>query len=193
VHPSAPVCEDAAVGLLILVRHAMPDVRRDVPPTRWDLAEDALDACRRLADAFPRDLAGLVFSSDERKAVATAQAVARQRRLEICIDPRLAEVARPQRWDDDYVSSATAYLRHGARDGWEDQATVLDRFDAAVADAASQAHGGRIVAVTHGLALTLYLASRIDIDRVEFWRRLRFPDAWVVDPAAGLLERATQT
>ena len=44
-----------------------------------------------------------------------------------------------------------------------------------------------LIVVNHGLALSLYLASRTRIDLVPFWQALTFPDAWRLDLESGEL------
>ncbi len=57
-----------------------------------------------------------------------------------------------------------------------------------------QRHAGRDVAVvSHGLALTVYLAGLLDLDAAaayELWSGIRFPDLAIVDPQARRLEKA---
>ncbi len=69
----------------------------------------------------------------------------------------------------------------------------VDRFDAAVArHAALAAAGNQILVIgTHGLAPTVWLASRVslDPDPAHFWAALRFPDVIDVDLAGGTASR----
>jgi 2,3-bisphosphoglycerate-dependent phosphoglycerate mutase len=62
---------------------------------------------------------------------------------------------------------------------------VADRFGAAVTRHSALAAGRHrtLVIGTHGLALTVWLASlmRLDPDPAQFWERLRFPDVIEVD------------
>jgi hypothetical protein len=43
---------------------------------------------------------------------------------------------------------------------------------------------GDVVVVNHGLAMSLWVASMVDVPLVEWWRALTFPDAWRVDTEA---------
>lgn len=91
------------------------------------------------------------------------------------VDARLREVDRPfvPRFDE----AVTSYLSGTALDGWEDAAAVVRRVGAVVRE-----HGDDVIYVTHGTALTLYVASRcVGVDPVSFWSNLRMPDAWRLD------------
>ncbi len=49
---------------LVLIRHAMPDVRPDVPAREWHLGEDGRMAARNLSDLVPAR-AHLVASNEQ--------------------------------------------------------------------------------------------------------------------------------
>jgi 2,3-bisphosphoglycerate-dependent phosphoglycerate mutase len=153
---------------VILVRHAMPEVVPGVPPHEWELGDEGRAAARDLAARLEP---GRIVTSDEPKAVQTAEEIARG--AQIVLDARLREVARPTAWRPDYRDRARRYVGGEALEGWERHADVIARVTAAAR--------GDIV-VTHGLAMTLYLG-----ESVEFWAELRFPDAW--SALAGHLRR----
>jgi broad specificity phosphatase PhoE len=147
---------------LILVRHAMPEIVRELPPHEWHLGTAGRAAARALAARLPRD--ARVVSSDEPKARETAEEIVAARGGTLTTDERLREAVRPTAWDQDYRAGARRYLAGEALAGWEPQAEVAARMSAA-------ARGD--VVVTHGLALTLLVG-----ESVSFWEELRFPDAW---------------
>jgi broad specificity phosphatase PhoE len=153
---------------VILVRHAMPEVVPGVPPHDWELGPDGRAAARELARRLQP---GRVVSSDEPKALQTAEEIARG--SEIVVDARWREVARPTGWEPGYRDRARRYVGGEALAGWEPHADAIARVRSATR--------GDIV-VTHGLAMTLYLGQTVD-----FWEELRFPDAW--SALAGHLRR----
>ncbi len=155
---------------MILVRHAMPDVVPGVAPHLWELGPEGRAATRDLARHLD---GGCVVSSDEPKALQTAEEIVAVCGGEIVVDARLREAARPTDWDQDYRARAARYVGGEALPGWEPHEQVVARFAAA-------ARGDIIV--THGLAMTLYLG-----ESVRFWEELRFPDAW--SALAGHLRR----
>jgi len=155
---------------VILVRHALPEVVPGVPPAEWELGPAGRAAARDLAARLD---GALVVSSDEPKALQTAEEIAAHLGAELIVDHRLAEAQRPGEWDPGYRGRAARYVGGEAVDGWEPRAEVLARISAAAR--------GDIV-VTHGLALTLFVGRG-----PEFWAALRFPDAW--SALAGELRR----
>ncbi|MEV6695476.1 hypothetical protein AB0M35_28815 [Micromonospora sp. NPDC051196] len=76
-------------------------------------------------------------------------------------------------------AAARSYLKGACLQGWEAQDQVVHRFDEAVIRHAAAAAGlGRTLVVgTHGMALTMWLASRdlLGPDPIPFWATLRFP------------------
>ena len=167
---------------LILVRHAMPEVVRGVSSKLWALGEHAREDCVLLAHALPAGLAPVVYASEQPKARETAAVIALRRGLSVVTDRRFAEVDQGDRWiEDDYRVVAARYLGGFDEPGWEPRASVVVRFTSAVDDALAVNTAGDLVVVSHGLAMSLYLASAATIDLVPFWRPLTFPDAWRLD------------
>jgi broad specificity phosphatase PhoE len=163
-------------------------VERGVASKLWKLDERAREDCVLLAHALPADIAPVAYSSGQPKADETAAVIALRRRLRSAIDARFAEVDQDAAgWIDDYRAAAPEYLATGASPGWEAREAVVQRFEAAVADALGDASTGDLVVATHGLALSLWLASRTGIDIVPFWQELTFPDAWRLDIGSGQL------
>lgn len=174
---------------VVLVRHAMPEVRRGVSSRLWTLGERGREDCVLVAHALTGPLAPVAFSSDEPKARETAAVIALRRGLRTAVDARFGEVDRPQEWVEDHAALARRYLAGEPLPGWEPQDAVVARFTGAIADAVAAAGGGDVVVATHGMAMTLWASSVAGTaDRVRWWEALTFPDAWRVDPGAGTLE-----
>ncbi len=174
---------------LILIRHAMSEVRPGVASRLWGITAAAREDCVLLAHALPEGLSPAVWCSDEPKARQTAEVIALRRGLSVEVDARFGEVDRPTIWDDDYRALAARYLATGAGEGWEPRDHVVERFSVAIAEARAAHATGTLVVVNHGLALSLYLSSVTAIDLVPFWRALSFPDAWRFEPETGELTR----
>jgi 2,3-bisphosphoglycerate-dependent phosphoglycerate mutase len=177
---------------LILVRHAMPVVSDRVPSTEWTLSESSMEECVLLAHCLPTDLAPVVHSSSQPKAERTAAVIALRRGLTVEPDEAFREVDKSEEWfdgDEGYRAAVATYLRDGGRPDWEEHAAVARRFGDAVDRALAANPLGDLVVVNHGMALSLYVASREPIDLVPFWRALTFPDAWRLDLETGELLR----
>lgn len=172
------------MSLIILVRHAMPEVVPGVASKLWGLGNSGREDCVLLAHALPASVAAL-WSSDERKARETAEVIGLRLGLPVSTDARFSEVDRPPVWDRDYREVAAAYLTGRDEPGWEARATVVDRFSAGI-DGIANSQSPAIV-VSHGLAMTLWLASRTGIQAEPWWRDLTLPDAWEFEPSTGAL------
>lgn len=168
---------------LILVRHALPEVVRGVPSSQWGLSEAGREDCVLLAHALPVDLAPVVYSSGIPKAAETAAVIALRRGLRTAVDGRLREVDQPPEWVEDHRAKVLGYL--AGRDGsdWEPRDGAVARFGAAIRDALADDAGraGDTVVVTHGLVMTLWVATVAEIDSGAWWAALTLPDAWRVE------------
>lgn len=167
-----------------MIRHALSAVDPNVDSREWGLAPGALEEAEDLARVLPPDIHDTVWTSSERKAVETAGAIARVRGLRIDIDDRFGEVRRP--WTGgDYSAEARRYLSGDVPDGWEPPDDVVRRFSDAMNALPSEA----VAVVDHGLALSMYVASIVSVDRPKFWAALTFPDAWLLDVPGGSVTR----
>jgi broad specificity phosphatase PhoE len=137
-----------------LVRHAMTVVEPTVPSHEWRLSEEGRVAAAAL------ELPSLpVLSSSERKARDTAALAG----WEATADDRLREVTRPFAGDGTYEERVRRYLAGEELEGWEPRAHALERLHAVL-------DGFDGIAVTHGLAITLY--AGLDFDE---WKAMPFP------------------
>jgi len=182
---------------LVLVRHA--EVRADPsqPADQWSITDDGRAASRALGETIRRAHPTLrtIAASSETKAVETATALKERLQVagsgvEVAVDHRLREVGRP--WTDDhgaYKALVARYLAGEEPTGWEPRDAVVERLSAALHDLTND---GPALAVSHGIAMTVWLASvTTDLDAIGFWTGLRFPDAWVVQRDEGTLQRFT--
>lgn len=172
---------------LILIRHAMPEIDPQTPAELWHLGDDGRTAARALRPLLAQP--AYYVASTEPKAAETLQEITGD--LNVPTDPGFTEVRRPHRWSDDYDyrTVARAYAAGARHDGWEPHEEVIDRFDAAVArhTALAAACNKTLVIGTHGLAPTIWLASRYFLhpSPAQFWEALRFPDIIDVHRTAG--------
>jgi broad specificity phosphatase PhoE len=174
----------------LYVRHAMPRKRDGVAPGEWRLGPEGHIAAAALAGwlRLP-DPPMLVVTSPEPKAAETAAPLAEQFRVPLVLDERLREVERP--WvGEGYRLVARGYLRGEDPEGWEDRAAVIRRVDQAVTDAHAHVDDAPVAVVGHGLSLSLHVAQKLPSGFLagQFWSRLSFPDAWLLDLDAQLLQ-----
>ncbi len=172
--------------MLYLVRHAKASVRPELPPAQWHLSPEGRADAEALA-AEPR-WAGLemVYTSPEPKAAATAQRLAARHGLAIRFEPDLREVERDDWLDEGFDDATRRYLAGEAIPSWEPREIAAARITTCI-DGIAARHEGDVAVVSHGTALTLYVASFGDRDGVggyELWSRLAMPDVALVDAAA---------
>ncbi|MGH3503939.1 MAG: histidine phosphatase family protein [Nocardioidaceae bacterium] len=173
--------------MIILVRHAMPEVVPEVPPEGWHLSQEGRESAARLATLLPANAA--VVSSEEPKAWETVAASSD----DVVRDRRFNEVRRPaEPWRADVRPHRMRYVAGALHPGWERHVDVAARFQAAVDEHVSRVDGRPVVIATHGMAMTLWLVGRgaiLPADAGDFWSDLRFPDCFVVDAATGAAHR----
>jgi len=176
-------------GRLVLVRHAMPELDPAVPSTWRRLGEAGRAAARALRPLLPGS--AYHVASDEPKAVQTLRELAGHH--DVATDPGFAEVHHRYVWaaDHGYRALAYAYLEGVCHEGWEPHALVAARFDAAVVRHAAAAGDRMLVVGTHGLAPTVWLASRMRVEPspARFWAALRWPELIDVALTAGTASR----
>jgi broad specificity phosphatase PhoE len=156
-------------------------------PDEWPLSDEGRRDTERLAAALP--LPAYVVSSDEPKAIGTAQVLAGP---DVAVDPRLREVDRQEPFGGPFRVRRRRWIDGHEHPGWESRADVAARIGSCVDQrfAEARALGRELVVVGHGMALTAWLATVVTLDRPgAFWEGLRLPDAYVVDTAAGGVQR----
>jgi hypothetical protein len=138
---------------MYLVRHAMVVIDPSVPSNEWVLSDEGRATAAQITlPELP------VRTSNEPKAVETAVAAG----WTATIDSRLREVERP--WiEDHYGRWVERYLGGEALEGWEPRDTALARLQETL-------DGFDGIAVTHGLAISLYAGLTFDE-----WRAMPFP------------------
>ena len=166
---------------LLWIRHASPDPDPGTPAHAWPLSPEGTEAAAGLARSLPALPPPLsVVASSERKAIETAAQLTDALELDpAAISAGLAEVQRP--WiEGDYRAAARAYLRSGSAPGWESHADACKRVSRALAQ--HWRPEGTTLVIGHGLAMSIWAADATnDLDIVEFWEGLTFPDAWLFD------------
>ena len=170
---------------LHLVRHGPPLIDPQSPPHEWPLDDGARDAVLALASAgvLPDDARWL--SSDEPKAMQTAEMLAEELLTSGAVErvPALREQRRPAGWIDDYavrVHRSLVREDEASSDGWETSAETRERVSGAVREVLDGE--GEAVLVGHGTAWTLLVSelTGAPVDLVA-WERMGLPDHCLVD------------
>lgn len=160
-----------------LVRHARSQQIPDEDPSTWRLGPEGVAGARQLSALMSDD--PYVVASPEPKASATALLITGR---EPVLDLRLVEVRRPSQWNSEHRSDARRYLDGQEIGGWEAQEDVVRRVGEALDDHRRRAGNQRLIVVGHGISAALWVAATLGIDAARWWKSLRFPDAWEIDP-----------
>ncbi len=182
---------------LILVKHSLPEIVDGVRAREWRLSDEGRRRCNTLADALAIYApSGVITSSDEPKAIETAERVAARLGLPTAVNADLGEHKRGARklLDDAEWQAAIARLfahpdrlEYGEETG--DQART--RFETAIRRAlASRAIDatGACVCVAHGTVISLFMAAFSGVGGHDLWRRLELPSFVVLSLAEKRLE-----
>jgi len=179
---------------LYLIRHAQTQPTA-LPVETWPLSDLGRQQAQRLAELpFWQDVQ-VICASVEPKALQTAQIVAARRDLPVEPVFDLRELRRPGSLVDDYGSAVRQVLENPTTsvNGWEPAGEAQTRIVTAIERLLMLHEGETLAVVSHGLALTLYLAYLTDIQpTLDLWRSLPFASAIQVDPEArAILNRFT--
>jgi 2,3-bisphosphoglycerate-dependent phosphoglycerate mutase len=174
---------------LVLVKHAPPEITRDVVPGRWVLSEEGRRRCDWLAGELRTKRVSRLYSSLEPKALETAALVAL--RIGLTLEP----------WLNLHENDRTGFgfqkadeLRRRLREFFERPAQLtignetangaLQRFAEAVAEILSRSQGRNSAIVTHGTVLSLFVAHHNAIRPFDLWERLGMPSYVALDAAS---------
>jgi 2,3-bisphosphoglycerate-dependent phosphoglycerate mutase len=174
---------------LYLVRHAHSQ-QTALPVETWPLSELGRQQAQRLAELpFWQDV-HIICASIEPKALQTAQIVAARRDLPVEPVFDLRELRRPGNLVGDYESAVRQVFNNPTTsvNGWEPAGEAQTRIVTAIERGLMLHEDKTLAVVSHGLALTLYLAYLTDIlPSLELWQSISFASAIRVDPDARMI------
>lgn len=166
---------------LLFVRHAQPETNAKVPSHEWPLStkgrQAAADLAERIAHAYSPFT---ILSSPEPKAAETANIIATKLGLPVQIDRGLREHERPKAHWLEHQQFIAALANFFSRPddlvfGAETAKQVTRRFTSAVARVLKNSPEGDLIIVTHGTALTLFMAAATNISPIPYWNSLDLP------------------
>jgi broad specificity phosphatase PhoE len=166
---------------LILVRHSRPRIDENTPPPDWELSEEGRALATRLADALVALRPDAIFTSDEPKALQTAEALASRLGLRLTT---MRELREHDRTGEPFLPSDQEFQRELQKlfnrpaervYGRESAQEALRRFEAAVQRITDQPSIERPIIVTHATVLSLYVAAHTGRDAWDSWKQLTMP------------------
>ena len=165
---------------LILVKHAAPAIEPTRPSRSWVLSAVGRRQSELLAARLAPRRATRIYSSDEPKAVETAELIGAQLETPPVVWPGLHENDRsdlPFYADErDYEECLAAFFTEPHRRviGRESADEAHERFYCAVSAIVARIQNGPVIVVTHGTVMTLFVARANSIDPYTLWSELRF-------------------
>lgn len=174
------------MGELLLIKHAPPEITPQVISHRWVLSAEGRARCGWLAEVCRSRGVRRIFASPEPKTLETAALVAMA--LDLPVRP-LDGLQENDRTGLGFVSAGAleariaAYFEHpdAVVIGAESARSVLTRFQAAIDLAARGATEGVVAVVTHGTAMSGFIAAHNAVTPLEAWRDLTLPGVAVLD------------
>ena len=171
------------MSVLVLVKHSLPVVDPDVPAREWRLSDEGRIRSRILGEELGGYELDLVVSSDEPKAVETAEIAARVLNVPVEIVEGLHEHERGNVGfleKERFERSIERFFRRPEDlvfgDETADQAH--DRFSNAVNGLSDRFRHRNIAIVTHGTVLSLFVSRISDIEPFALW------NGWVCLPGS---------
>jgi broad specificity phosphatase PhoE len=191
------VLQDTRVKL-ILIKHARPLVDPARPSHEWKLSDQGRQDASRLADRLKDHGIAKVFSSDEPKAIETAQVIASALNTPTEVAADIFEHDRsnvPHMRSGEFISHVELFFRKPDELvlGRETASECANRFAQAIQRLVSDHQASTAIAVvTHGTVLSLYLSELNAGKPFELWRRMGLPSYAVIDTATRNVEHLVE-
>lgn len=183
--------------VLHLIRHAMPALDPERPSHEWELAPGALGGLPALAETL-RPRPDIVVSSEEPKALATAQALAQvldvpYRRM-LGLHEQLRYTVPFYGQPGEFQAEMRRFFAHPAEvvSGEESADLARKRFTAALRAVMATYPQGCVAVVTHGTVRSLYVAQANGLEAYALWQQQSLLDALSVEWPSGKLRTGTE-
>jgi broad specificity phosphatase PhoE len=171
---------------LVLVRHGKPEIEEGTPSTQWLLSQSGREAAALLATQLEGFTFQKITSSPELKAIGTAEAIAQKLGLNVEIDDDLSEHKRHSTGFlplEDFNTQIARLFQSPWSElvfGDETANAALERFTRALDRQYVSTGSSDVLVVTHGTIMLIYVANKLGIDPLPFWRSLSAPTAIVI-------------
>ncbi len=170
--------------VLILVKHALPQIDPTVFANQWRLSEEGQRFSQVLAQRLAQYELDLIFSSVEPKAIETAHIVATALEKRVEVVEGLHEHDRNNVGFLEKKKFETSVVQFFNQPGLltfgnETANQAHHRFSRAVMGIIEKCAHKNIAIITHGTVLTLFVSRLLGIEPFAFWKNLELP-SWVV-------------
>ena len=174
------------MSVLFLIKHSLPDIREDIPPSLWHLSEEGIRRAHLLAPQVAGFGLHSVFSSQEPKAAETAEILAADLKLPFQSLPNLHEHVRPIRPNFNQASFEADVADLFARPnelvfGSETADQAHERFHVALQAILDEHPTQNLAVVAHGTVISLFVSRACGIEPFPLWKSLGLPSFLVLD------------
>ena len=171
---------------LILVKHSLPEIREDLPAREWTLSKEGFFRARQLAERLSPYQPQILVSSPEPKAVETAGMIARKHHLSLQIVDDLHEHDRinvPHLSKQEFEEATRKFFKIPDKQvfGSETADKAHERFSNAVHSLLNIYKDKRIVVVSHGTVISLFVSRLTGGSDYSLWKDLGLPGFVVLD------------
>jgi broad specificity phosphatase PhoE len=179
---------------LVLIKHSVPEMPIQMESRFWRLSEEGRQRCAPLAEKLRRFKLARFVSSNEPKAVETAELLASQLSRSYIVRPGLQENDRTGLGFIGAEAYEETFRRFFAEPervvvGTESAEEARQRFATAVHGVLEEFPGQTLAIVTHGAVISLLVADPSPDARFRLWRRLGLPSYVVVSrPSLEVIE-----
>lgn len=174
------------MSVLILIKHALPDIRQGVPASQWHLSSEGRKRARLLAPQLAGYRLQRIYSSQETKAAETAEILASELKLLFQTAPNLHEHLRPVDPNFDQQIFEAAVADFFARPdelvfGSETADQAHKRFRTAVESVVDANPAQNLAIVAHGTVISLFVWHACGIEPFPLWKSLGLPSYVALD------------
>ena len=170
---------------LVLIRHSKTIFEPKVPNPQWILSEDGQELAKKLAETDVVGRLGVLYTSDQTKALETAVLLARPHRLSIRVKHDLTEVTSiTKKFFDNFEATVEAF--HNGKieriNEGESVAEAKSRINEALEAIANETKDVEMVGlVAHGNILSILAAQYEDRHSYDIHHHLSMPDIAILD------------
>src|SRR5215212_4120621 len=165
---------------LVLIKHSLPKVEKDIPATHWKLSEEGQLRVHRLADSIKRFQPEVIVSSNETKAKETAGIMTSMLQLKFQVIEGLQEHDRsklPYLSQDVFHASIREFFQKPDQLvlGSETANQAHERFQQTVQSVLNDHLDKTVVVVTLGTVMSLFVSRLTGISDQSLWNKLGLP------------------
>lgn len=164
---------------IVILRHAETQLDMVTSASEWILSEEGVSSCKAMANSGVFSDIEAIYSSSEPKAIMTAEPFSNKLGLTVKSLSELKELDRGEIFlsNDGYLEAVRSSLSFPVKEvqGWEHPEIALQRFGNVISSI-SMSNYKRVLVVSHGLVISLFLALHLNAreDAFDRWKRLKF-------------------